>query len=217
MKNKALLLSVVCLWVGCVLVGCNTPTNNWWTNQPQNKPWNEAQTLELTKDMMNNPELKIEWDFNSTSTKDEQTKWGENYDKLTQEKMNSMPNAASKYCEEQGGKISIEKDKEWFDMGMCTTKDWRKVEEWEYYKENNQTEEYQPSEEEQKRIMEDTAKAKEYVGLTKKEAEDKAKKENRVLRVTSEDWKANPVTTDLNLTRINVDLQNGKVIDAFIG
>jgi hypothetical protein len=72
-------------------------------------------------------------------------------------------------------------------MGMCTTKDGRKVEEWEYYKENNQTEEYQPSEEEQKRIMEDTAKAKEYVGLTKKEAEDKAKKENRVLRVTSED------------------------------
>jgi domain of unknown function (DUF333) len=26
--------------------------------------------------------------------------------------MNSIPNVASKYCEEQGGKISIEKDKE---------------------------------------------------------------------------------------------------------
>ena len=52
-----------------------------------------------------------------------------------------MPNPAAVYCEEQGGTINIVKDAEWNESGMCKLADGTEVEEWEYYRANNKTEE----------------------------------------------------------------------------
>jgi hypothetical protein len=48
-----------------------------------------------------------------------------------------MPNPASVYCEEQWGKLSIVKDAEWNESGMCKLADGTEVEEWEYYRANH--------------------------------------------------------------------------------
>ena len=52
-----------------------------------------------------------------------------------------MPNPAAVYCEKQGGTINIVKDAEWNESGMCKLADGTEVEEWEYYRANNKTEE----------------------------------------------------------------------------
>ena len=56
-----------------------------------------------------------------------------------------------------------------------------------------------------------------FKGLTLKEAEEKAKKENLVLRVASVDGEGKDLTADLMLNRVNVDVRDGKVVDAFMG
>lgn len=56
-----------------------------------------------------------------------------------------------------------------------------------------------------------------FKGLTLKEAEEKAKKENLVLRVASVDGEGEDLTADLMLNRVNVDVRDWKVVDAFMG
>lgn len=56
-----------------------------------------------------------------------------------------------------------------------------------------------------------------FKGLTLKEAEEKAKKENLVLRVASVDGEGKDLTADLMLNRVNVDVRDWKVVDAFMG
>jgi putative hemolysin len=51
-----------------------------------------------------------------------------------------MPNPAAVYCEEQGGTVSIVKDAEWNESGMCKLADGTEVDEWEYYRANHQDE-----------------------------------------------------------------------------
>ena len=63
-----------------------------------------------------------------------------------------MPNPASVYCEEQWGKLSIVKDAEWNESGMCKLADGTEVEEWAYYRANHadeaaSTQEAKPAEE----------------------------------------------------------------------
>lgn len=48
-----------------------------------------------------------------------------------------MPNPASKYCIEQGGKLEIRKDKNGSSYGVCMFKDGTEEEEWEYFRKNN--------------------------------------------------------------------------------
>ena len=48
-----------------------------------------------------------------------------------------MPNPAAVYCEEQGGTVSIVKDEEGNESGMCKLADGTEVDEWEYYRTNN--------------------------------------------------------------------------------
>lgn len=65
-----------------------------------------------------------------------------------------MPNPAAVYCEQQGGTVSIVKDAEGNETGMCKLADGTEVDEWEYYRANNPateeattTEEATPAEE----------------------------------------------------------------------
>ena len=51
-----------------------------------------------------------------------------------------MPNPAAAYCEEQGGTVSIVKDAEGNEAGMCKLADGTEVDEWEYYRANHQEE-----------------------------------------------------------------------------
>lgn len=48
-----------------------------------------------------------------------------------------MPNPASAYCVEKGGKITI-KNTEQGQIGICTLPDGSEVEEWELYRRENQ-------------------------------------------------------------------------------
>ena len=48
-----------------------------------------------------------------------------------------MPNPAAVYCEEQGWTVSIVKDEEGNESGMCKLADGTEVDEWEYYRANN--------------------------------------------------------------------------------
>lgn len=47
------------------------------------------------------------------------------------------PNPASKFCVDKGGKSDIEKDKNGNERGVCRFNNGTKVDEWEYYRENN--------------------------------------------------------------------------------
>ena len=51
-----------------------------------------------------------------------------------------MPNPAAVYCEEQGGTVSIVKDAEGNEAGMCKLADGTEVDEWEYYRANHSEE-----------------------------------------------------------------------------
>ncbi len=51
-----------------------------------------------------------------------------------------MANPASVYCEEQGGTVTIVKDENWNEYGICKLADGTEVEEWEYYRLNHQDE-----------------------------------------------------------------------------
>ena len=58
-----------------------------------------------------------------------------------------MPNPAAVYCEQQGGTVSIVKDAEGNETGMCKLADGTEVDEWEYYRANNPTTEEATTEE----------------------------------------------------------------------
>jgi putative hemolysin len=51
-----------------------------------------------------------------------------------------MANPASVYCEEQGGTVTIVKDEEGNESGICKLADGTEVEEWEYYRVNHKDE-----------------------------------------------------------------------------
>jgi hypothetical protein len=51
-----------------------------------------------------------------------------------------MANPASVYCEEQGGTVTIVKDEEGNESGICKLADGTEVEEWEYYRANHKDE-----------------------------------------------------------------------------
>ncbi len=48
-----------------------------------------------------------------------------------------MPNPASKYCVEQGGKSEIRKAENGGSYGVCIFKDGSEEDEWEYFRKNN--------------------------------------------------------------------------------
>ena len=48
-----------------------------------------------------------------------------------------MPNPASKFCVDKGGKSFTEKDKNGNERGVCRFNNGTKVDEWDYYRENN--------------------------------------------------------------------------------
>ena len=48
-----------------------------------------------------------------------------------------MANPASVFCEKHGGKSINVKDKDGNETGKCQFKDGTKVDEWNYYRENN--------------------------------------------------------------------------------
>ena len=73
------------------------------------------------------------------------------------------------------------------------------------------------TDEEKARLQEEDKITSSFKGLTLKEAEEKAKKENLVLRVASVDGEGKDLTADLMLNRVNVDVRDGKVVDAFMG
>lgn len=48
-----------------------------------------------------------------------------------------MPNPASQYCLEQGGKLNIVKDDQGGEIGMCTLPDGSEIEEWKFFRQNH--------------------------------------------------------------------------------
>lgn len=48
-----------------------------------------------------------------------------------------MPNPASKYCVDQGGKLIMKKDDAGNVSGICKLKTGEEIEEWEYFRANN--------------------------------------------------------------------------------
>ena len=58
----------------------------------------------------------------------------------TAEPVVGIANPASVYCEEQGGTITIVKDEEGNESGVCKLADGTEVEEWEYYRANHKDE-----------------------------------------------------------------------------
>ena len=49
-----------------------------------------------------------------------------------------MANPASAFCEQKGGKSEIRKNEDGSEYGVCHLPDGSEVEEWEYYRANNQ-------------------------------------------------------------------------------
>ncbi len=49
-----------------------------------------------------------------------------------------MANPASVFCEQKGGKSEIHKNEDGSEYGVCHLPDGSEVEEWEYYRANNQ-------------------------------------------------------------------------------
>ncbi len=49
----------------------------------------------------------------------------------------SMANPASVFCEQQGGKSVIRKDKDGNEYGICVLPNGKEVDEWEYYRANH--------------------------------------------------------------------------------
>lgn len=45
-----------------------------------------------------------------------------------------IANPASEFCEEQGGRVEIERDDAGNEQGMCVLPDGTRVDEWEYYR-----------------------------------------------------------------------------------
>jgi len=52
-----------------------------------------------------------------------------------------IANPASVYCEDQGWTVNIVEDEEWNQSWICKLADWTEVDEWEYFRENNKSEE----------------------------------------------------------------------------
>jgi putative hemolysin len=48
-----------------------------------------------------------------------------------------MPNPASVYCEEQGGRVEMEQDPAGGERGICVFDDGSRVDEWDYYREHH--------------------------------------------------------------------------------
>ena len=48
-----------------------------------------------------------------------------------------LPNPASAFCEEQGGRVEIERDEAGNETGICVLEDGTRVDEWEYYREHH--------------------------------------------------------------------------------
>lgn len=48
-----------------------------------------------------------------------------------------MPNPASVYCVEKGGKLSIKKDADGGERGICTLSNGQEVDEWDYFRKSN--------------------------------------------------------------------------------
>ena len=46
----------------------------------------------------------------------------------------ALPNPASAYCEEQGGRVEIVTDDDGGQRGICVLADGRRVDEWEHYR-----------------------------------------------------------------------------------
>lgn len=53
-----------------------------------------------------------------------------------EDKSIGMANPASVYCQEQGGKTTIKKDKNG-DYGVCVFKNGKQIEEWQFYRQNH--------------------------------------------------------------------------------
>lgn len=49
-----------------------------------------------------------------------------------------LANPASVFCEEQGGSVEMETDDEGNQAGICVLADGSRVDEWEYYRDNNE-------------------------------------------------------------------------------
>lgn len=84
-------------------------------------------------------------------------------------------------------------------------------------KQANEDEKTPMTDEEKARLEAEDKITSSFKGLTLKEAEEKAKKENFVLRVASVDGEGKDLTADLMLNRVNVDVRDWKVVDAFMG
>lgn len=84
-------------------------------------------------------------------------------------------------------------------------------------KQTNEDEKTPMTDEEKARLEAEDKITSSFKGLTLKEAEEKAKKENFVLRVASVDGEGKDLTADLMLNRVNVDVRDWKVVDAFMG
>ncbi|NHB56490.1 DUF333 domain-containing protein [Acinetobacter sp. 194] len=48
-----------------------------------------------------------------------------------------MPNPASAYCVEQGGTLSIKKDADGGERGICTLANGQEVDEWDFFRKAN--------------------------------------------------------------------------------
>jgi hypothetical protein len=75
-------------------------------------------------------------------------------------------------------------------------------------KQANEDEKTPMTDEEKSRLQEEDKITAGFKGLTLKEAEEKAKKENLVLRVASVDGEGKDLTADLMLNRVNVDVRD---------
>lgn len=50
-----------------------------------------------------------------------------------------MANPASEYCEKQGGKVLIEKNRQGAERGVCHLPDGTRIDEWELFRRDNPT------------------------------------------------------------------------------
>ncbi len=65
--------------------------------------------------------------------------------------------------------------------------------------------------------MKKLTKIKEIIGKTEEEAEQMICGEGLFLRLTKKDGKCFTGTCDFQLNRVNIEVENGKIIDAYLG
>lgn len=118
--------------------------------------------------------------------------------KCTDEELSEEPlelaNPASEYCLTQGGASKIKKNADGSEYGVCVI-DGEEIDEWEYFRQATS----------------------QFIGRPFAEVQEEFEAAWASVRIAVEDWEAKALTTDYRPSRLNVEVMNGMIVNAYFG